>query len=47
MPFDDLPVVLRRITLILSVLRGISVGGVTLHNGTIHLIYQQLDKLRF
>ena len=47
MPFDDLPVVLRRITLILSVFRGISVGGVTLHDGTLHLIYQQLDKLRF
>ena len=46
MSLDDLPVVSRRIAVILLVTRSAAIGGVALHNGTIHLEYQVLNEFR-
>ena len=42
MTLDDLPVVSRRIAVVLLVTWSAAVGGVALHDGTVHLEYQVL-----
>ena len=43
---NDLPVVLRRVAIVLLVGRSVAVGGVTLHDGAVHLEHQIPDEFR-
>ena len=45
-PFDDLPVVLRRVAIVFFVKGTAGIGGVALHYGAVHLEDQIFDEFR-